>query len=134
MYLLFLKAYLKAKRKESKMKINELAKVAVKKAMPITQEPIEVTFEGIRYLVDAEMEVTAYIVSFKEYKDAFFKFFDEGRNYELENLVDQLEAESFAPEEINKFSGKKIKARAYVNEAYVNTTFSQQSVVKKSFR
>ena len=116
------------------MKLNELRNVAVKKAMPITEEPIEVTFESIRYLVDEEMEVTAYIVSFVEYKDSYFKFFDESRNYELENLVDQLGAESFAPEEINKFSGKKIKARAYVNEAYVNTTFSQQSVVKKSFR
>lgn len=116
------------------MKLNELAKVAVKKAMPITEEPIEVTFESIRYLVDEEMEVTAYIVSFVEYKDAFFKFFDEGRNYELENLVDQLTAESFAPEEINKFSGKKIKARAYTNESYVNTTFAKQVNVKKSFR
>ena len=116
------------------MKLNELKKVMVKKSMPITEEPIEVTFEGIRYLVDEEMEITAYVVSFKEYKDAFFKFFDEGRNYELENLVDQLGAESFAPEEINKFSGKEIKARAYVNEAYVNTTFARQAVVKKSFR
>lgn len=116
------------------MKLNDLAKVMVKKAMPITEEPIEVTFESIRYLVDEEMEVTAYIVSFVEYKDAFFKFFDEGRNYELENLVDQLGAESFAPEEINKFSGKKIKARAYVNEEYINTTFAKQVVVKKSFR
>lgn len=116
------------------MKLNDLAKVTVKKAMPITEEPIEVTFENLRYLVDEEMEVTAYIVSFKEYKDAFFKFFDEGRNYELENLVDQLGAESFAPEEINKFSGKKIKARAYTNENYVNTTFAKNVVVKKSFR
>lgn len=116
------------------MKLNDLAKVMVKKAMPITEEPIDVTFENLRYLVDEDMEVTAYIVSFKEYKDAYFKFFDEARNYELENLLDQLGAESFAPEEINKFSGKKIKARAYVNEAYVNTTFSQQSVVRKSFR
>ena len=116
------------------MKLEQLKKVMVKKAMPVTETPIDVTFEGIRYLVDEEMEITAYVVSFAEYKDAFFKFFDEGRNYELENLVDQLEAESFAPEEINRFSGKKIKARAYVNEAYVNTTFSQQSVVKKSFR
>ena len=116
------------------MKLNELAKVAVKKAMPITEEPIEVTFENIRYLVDENEDITAYVVSFIEYKDAFFKFFDEGRNYELENLIDQLGAESFLPEEVNKYSGKKIKARAYVNEAYVNTTFSQQSVVRKSFR
>ena len=118
------------------MKLNELGKMTVKKAMPITEEPIEVTFENLRYLVDEEQEISAYIVSFKEYKDAYFKFFgEEGtRNYELENLLDQLGAESFAPEEINKFSGKKIKARAYVNETYVNTTFSQQSVVRKSFR
>lgn len=116
------------------MKINELKRVMVKKAMPITEEPLEVTFENLRYLVDEDEEVTAYIVSFKEYKDAFFKFFDEGRNYELENLVDQLGAENFAPEEINKFSGKKIKARAYLNEEYVNTTFAKQVVVKKSFR
>ena len=116
------------------MKLNELKKVMVKKAMPITEEPIEVTFENLRYLVDEDEEVTAYIVSFKEYKDAYFKFFDEARNYELENLLDQLGAESFAPEEINKYSGTVIKARAYVNEAYVNTTFAQQSAVKKSFR
>ena len=116
------------------MKLNELAKVAVKKAMPVTETPIDVTFEGIRYLVDENEDITAYVVSFTEFKDAFFKFFDEGRNYELENLIDQLGAESFGPEEINKFSGKKIKARAYVNEAYVNTTFSQQSAVRKSFR
>ena len=116
------------------MKLNELRNIAVKKAMPITEEPIEVTFEGIRYLVDENEDITAYIVSFTEFKDAYFKFFDEARNYELENLLDQLGAESFAPEEINRFSGKKIKARAYVNEAYVNTTFAQQSAVKKSFR
>lgn len=116
------------------MKLNDLAKVTVKKAMPITEEPIEVTFENLRYLVDEDMEVTAYIVSFKEYKDAYFKFFDESRNYELENLLDQLGAESFAPEEINKFSGKKIKARAYVNEEYINTTFAKQVVARKSFR
>ena len=116
------------------MKINELKRVMVKKAMPISEEPIQVVFEGIRYLVDENEDITAYVVSFTEFKDAFFKFFDEGRNYELENLVDQLGAESFAPEEINKFSGKKIKARAYVNETYVNTTFSQQSTVRKSFR
>lgn len=116
------------------MKLNDLKKVMVKKAMPITEEPIEVTFEGIRYLINEDEDVTAYVVSFVEYKDAYFKFFDENRNYELENLVDQLGAESFAPEEINRYSGKKIKARAYVNEAYVNTTFSQQSAVRKSFR
>lgn len=116
------------------MKLNELRNVMVKKAMPITEQPIEVVFEGIRYLVDENEDITAYIVSFAEYKDAYFKFFDESRNYELENLLDQLGAESFAPEEINKYSGTVIKARAYVNEAYVNTTFSQQSTVKKSFR
>lgn len=116
------------------MKLNDLKKVMVKKAMPITEEPIEVTFENLRYLVDENEDITAYVVSFAEYKDAFFKFFDEGRNYELENLIDQLGAESFAPEEINRYSGKKIKARAYVNEAYVNTTFSQQSAVRRSFR
>ncbi|MDY5910907.1 MAG: hypothetical protein SPJ62_02615 [Inconstantimicrobium porci] len=116
------------------MKLEQLKKVMVKKAMPITEEPIEVTFEGIRYLVDENEDVTAYIVSFAEYKDAFFKFFDESRNYELENLLDQLGAESFAPEEINRYSGKKIKARAYVNEEYINTTFAKQSTVKKSFR
>lgn len=116
------------------MKLNELRNVAVKKSMPISEEPIEVTFEGIRYLVNEDEDITAYVVSFTEFKDAYFKFFDENRNYELENLIDQLGAESFAPEEINKFSGKKIKARAYVNEAYVNTTFSQQSAVRKSFR
>ena len=116
------------------MKLNDLKKVMVKKAMPITEEPIEVTFEGVRYLVNEDEDITAYVVSFVEYKDAYFKFFDESRNYELENLVDQLGAENFAPEEINKFSGKKIKARAYVNEAYINTTFSQQSAVRKSFR
>lgn len=116
------------------MKLEQLKKVMVKKSMPISEEPIEVTFEGIRYLVNEDEDITAYVVSFVEYKDAYFKFFDESRNYELENLLDQLGAESFAPEEINKFSGKKIKARAYVNEAYVNTTFSQQSVVRKSFR
>lgn len=130
MYLLL---FLKMKG-EKKMKLNDLKKVTVKKAMPITEQPIEVTFENIRYLVDEEMEITAYIVSFVEYKDAFFKFFDEGRNYELENLVDQLGAENFAPEEINKFSGKKIKARAYVNEEYINTTFAKQVVARKSFR
>lgn len=116
------------------MKLNDLRNVTVKKAMPVTETPIDVTFENIRYLVDENEDITAYVVSFAEYKDAFFKFFDEGRNYELENLIDQLGAESFAPEEINKFSGKKIKARAYVNEAYVNTTFAKQAVVKKSFR
>lgn len=116
------------------MKLNDLRNVMVKKAMPITEEPIEVTFENIRYLVDEDMDITAYVVSFAEYKDAFFKFFDEGRNYELENLVDQLGAETFAPEEINKYSGKKIKARAYVNEEYINTTFAKQVVVRKSFR
>ena len=116
------------------MKLNELRNVMVKKAMPITEEPIQVVFEGIRYLVDENEDITAYVVSFAEYKDAYFKFFDENRNYELENLVDQLGAENFAPEEINKFSGKKIKARAYTNESYVNTTFSQQSAVRKSFR
>lgn len=116
------------------MKLEQLKKVMVKKSMPISEEPLEVTFEGIRYLVNEDEDITAYVVSFVEYKDAYFKFFDENRNYELENLIDQLGAESFAPEEVNKFSGKKIKARAYVNEAYVNTTFSQQSAVRKSFR
>lgn len=116
------------------MKLNELRNVAVKKAMPVTESPIDVTFEGIRYLVDENEDITAYIVSFVEFKDAFFKFFDEGRNYELENLIDQLGAESFAPEEINRYSGKKIKARAYVNEEYINTTFAKQVIVKKSFR
>lgn len=116
------------------MKLNDLAKVMVKKSMPITEEPIEVTFEGIRYLVNEDEDITAYVVSFMEYKDAYFKFFDENRNYELENLIDQLGAESFAPEEVNKFSGKKIKARAYVNEEYINTTFAKQVVARKSFR
>lgn len=116
------------------MKLNDLRNVMVKKAMPITEQPVEVTFEGIRYLVDENEDITAYVVSFKEYKDAYFKFFDESRNYELENLLDQLGAESFAPEEINKFSGKKIKARAYVNEEYINTTFAKQVVARKSFR
>lgn len=116
------------------MKLEQLKKVMVKKSMPISEEPLEVTFEGIRYLVNEDEDITAYVVSFVEYKDAYFKFFDENRNYELENLIDQLGAESFAPEEINKYSGKKIKARAYVNEEYINTTFAKQSAVRKSFR
>lgn len=134
MFNLVLLIYFLLMKGEKKMKLNDLKKVIVKKAMPITEEPIEVVFEGIRYLVDENEDITAYIVSFKEYKDAYFKFFEESRNYELENLLDQLGAENFAPEEINKYSGTVIKARAYVNEAYVNTTFSQQSTVKKSFR
>ena len=62
------------------MKLNELKKVAVKKAMPVTETPIDVTFEGIRYLVDENEDITAYIVSFTEFKDAFFKFFDDAED------------------------------------------------------
>ena len=111
------------------MKFSELGNIKVKKVMPITEEPISATFESIRYLVDEEMNVTAYIVSFKEYKDAFFNWFEDGRNFELENLLEQLGVETYAPEEINKASGTLIKARAYKNKTYVNTTFSNTKVV-----
>ncbi len=109
------------------MKLNELKKVERAKEMPLGTN--EVIFDHIDYRVDRLTEdVTGIFVHVKNYKPLFLPFFDDGQNYQLDFLLDQLGCDSYDPEEINKAEGTVITVHRYIRTTetneYTNVSFN----------
>ena len=109
------------------MKLNELKKVARLQEMPLGTN--EVIFDHIDYRIDRVTEdINGIFVHVKNYKPLFIPFFDNGQNFQLELLLDQLGVDSYDPDEINKIAGTVITCHRYVRKAdgqeYTNVSFN----------
>ena len=109
------------------MKLNELKKIARLQEMPLGKN--EVVFDHIDYRIDKETEdITGVFVHVKDYKPLFIPFFDNGQNFQLDLLLDQLGADSYDPDEINKAAGTVIICHRYIRSTdeqdYTNVSFN----------
>ena len=97
------------------MKLNELKKMKRAVEMPMGRN--EVVFDYIDYRTDKETdEINGVFVHVKDYKPLFIPFFDNGQNFQLDLLLDQLGCDSYDPAEINKCTGSVIIAHRYTRE------------------
>lgn len=105
------------------MKLNELIKKDVVPAMPVGTE--ELTFEKFEIVVNntKDQDIKGFRVYTKEYRSFYINWFNDGENYELDNLIDQLEVTSYDPEVINKAKGTKILVTRSYNQEFLNTSF-----------
>ncbi len=102
------------------MKLNEL--MNVKRAVEMPMGKNEVVFDHIDYRIDRETEdITGIFVHVKDYRPLFLPFFDNGQNFQLDLLLDQLGCDSYAPDEINKCKGTVIVAHRYIRETDTDT-------------
>lgn len=110
------------------MKINEMKNIVATPELPIG-ETTEVTFKKIQYRVDQDDNVTGAFVHIENYKSLFIPVFDN-ENFQLEFLIQQLDAESAAEDDLNACEGKTIVATRYVrrddtnDREYVNVSFN----------
>lgn len=117
------------------MKLNELKKVARLQEMPLGTN--EVIFDHIDYRTDKETEdINGIFIHVKDYKPLFIPFFDNGQNFQLDFLLDQLEVESYDPDDINKKTGTSIIAHRYQRqvetETYTNVSFNKNYTNKET--
>lgn len=129
-FLVYFESPAQAGRKEKKMKLNELKKKEIVRAMPYGKN--EITFTGLRYRVDEKTEdVTGVWIDNAEYRPLFIPFFvdDEGNpnSYQLDLLTSQLSVDSYDPDEINKTSGTKIIAHKFERTAEDGRVFTNIS-------
>jgi len=102
------------------MKLNELKNKKVAVEMPMGKN--EVVFKRIDYRTDKETDdINGVFVHIENYRPLFIPFFDNGDNFQLDLLLNQLGCDSYDPDEINKFTGKTIVAHRYVRETDTNT-------------
>ena len=127
-FLVFIiKSYTKVGRKEFKMKLNEMRKTEVVRAMPYGKN--EVVFEKIEYREDENKNVNGAWVHVKDFKPLFIPIFEEN-NYQLDLLTEQLGIDTYDDREINKAKGTVIIAHKYkrYNEAlgqeFTNISFN----------
>ena len=109
------------------MKLNELKNM--KRAVEMPMGKNEVIFDHIDYRVDRDTdEITGVFVHVKNYKPLFIPFFNEGQNFQLDLLLEQLGCESYDPDEVNQYTGSMIIAHRYIRETpdqtYTNVSFN----------
>lgn len=109
------------------MKLNELKNV--KRAVEMPMGKNEVVFDHIDYRIDKETEdINGIFVHVKDFKPLFLPFFDNGQNFQLDLLLDQLGVDSYDPDEINKTAGTVIIAHRYIRSTkeqdYTNVSFN----------
>lgn len=109
------------------MKLNELKNTKRAVEMPLGKN--EVIFDHIDYRTDRETEdINGVFVHVKDYRPLFIPFFDNGQNYQLDLLLDQLGCDSYDPAEINQHRGSVIVAHRYLRETpedtFTNVSFN----------
>ena len=110
---------------EKKMKLNDLKTMRRNVEMPMGRN--EVVFNRIDYRTDRETgDITGIFVHIQDYKPLFIPFFDNGENFQLDLLLDQLGCNSYDPDEINQHTGEVIVAHRYLRETE-NQTFRNVS-------
>lgn len=111
------------------MKINELKNMKRATEMPIGTN--EVVFDHIDYREDKETgDINGIFVHTEGFKPLFIPFFDNGQNYQLDLLLDQLGVDSYDPDDINECKGTVISATRYIREtetdAFTNVSFNKK--------
>lgn len=102
------------------MKLNEFANT--KRAVEMPMGKNEVVFDHIDYRTDRETEdINGIFVHVKDYRPLFIPFFDNGQNFQLDLLLDQLGCDSYDPKEINQHKGQIIVAHRYLRETETDT-------------
>ena len=102
------------------MKLNELKEMKRAQELPLGKN--EVVFDHIDYRTDRVTEdINGIFVHVEDYKPLFIPFFDNGQNYQLDLLLNQLGCESYDPDEINKYKGTIITAHRYLRETETDT-------------
>ena len=102
------------------MNINEFKNM--KRAVEMPMGKNEVIFDYLDYRIDKETkDITGIFVHVKNYKPLLLPFFDNGQNFQLELLLDQLGCDSYDPDEINQHTGQVITAHRYTRETPDNT-------------
>ena len=108
------------------MKLNELKNRKVAKELPIGRH--EVTFKKIDYRTNSEMDITGVFIHIDGYKPLFIPFFDNGDNFQLDLLLEQLGCDSYDPDEINQCTGTRIIAQKYIRQVedrtFTNVSFN----------
>lgn len=110
------------------MKLNDVKKMRRDVEMPIGT--CEAVFKKIDYRINKETEdVTGIFVHTEGYRPVFIPFFDNGDNFQLDLLLDQLGCQSYDPDEINQSAGTVITVHRYIREAgdqvFTNTSFNK---------
>ena len=102
------------------MNINELKNMKRVTEMPMGKN--EVVFDHIDYREDkATGDINGIFVHVQDFRPLFLPFFDNGQNFQLDLLLDQLGCESYDPDEINKCKGSVIVAHRYVRKTETDT-------------
>ena len=102
------------------MKLDELKNIKRDVEMPMGKN--EVVFDHIDYRADKQTgDINGIFVHVKDYRPLFLPFFDNGQNFQLDLLLDQLGCESYDPDEINKCKGAIIIAHRYLRETETDT-------------
>jgi len=109
------------------MKLNEIKTRKVAKDMPMGKN--EVVFTKLDYRTDRDTgDINGIFVHVKDYRPLFLPFFDNGDNFQLDLLLNQLGCDSYDPDEINQHTGTVITAHRYTREAngqvYTNVSFN----------
>ena len=109
------------------MKLNELKNTKRNVEMPMGKN--EVIFKRIDYRTDKETgDINGIFVHVEKFRPLFIPFFDNGDNFQLDLLLDQLGCESYDPDEINKTAGTMITVHRYIreteNQTYTNVSFN----------
>ena len=109
------------------MNLNELKKTKRAVEMPLGKN--EVIFDHIDYRTNRQTDdITGIFVHVKDYRPLFIPFFDNGQNFQLDLLLDQLGCDSYDPEEINKYAGTVITTHRYQRvtekDTYTNVSFN----------
>lgn len=109
------------------MKLNELK--GMKRAIEMPLGKNEVVFDHIDFRTDkATGDINGIFVHVKDYRPLFLPFFDNGQNFQLDLLLDQLGCDGYDPEEINQCKGTVITAHRYLRETqtdtYTNVSFN----------
>lgn len=112
------------------MNINDLAKREFKKNLALGKH--NVVFDHIEYRTDDEGDITGIYVHIEAFKPLFVPFFDNGENYQLDLLLEQLNVDSYAPDEINRAKGTTIICHRYERvtdtNTYTNVSFNPRYV------
>lgn len=112
------------------MNINELKRRAFRKQLELGKH--EVVFDHIEYRTDNSGDITGIWVHVQTFKPLFLPFFDNGDNYQLDLLLEQLGVESYDPDEINQATGTCVICHKYERitdtDTFTNISFNPRYV------
>lgn len=89
-----------------------------------------VKIESIKVLTDKVTDdITFFVLEFKDYEDILLKFFDNGANYQLNNLCKMLEINNYA--DLLNVHNEMISFQMVPNGEYLNPRFTTKEISVK---